>query len=88
VSPLDVEPIIQAVLRVGKLLVVEEGTTGFDLASEVIAAACQRWTSHQALKVRRLGTKPIQIPSSLTLERAVLPSEADIVELCLELFDT
>jgi len=87
ISPLDVHPIMDSVRRTGKLLIVEEGTTGFDLASEVITAVCVASRPGHAVQARRLGAKPVQIPSSAVLERAVLPSEAEIRELCLELFD-
>jgi 2-oxoisovalerate dehydrogenase E1 component len=87
ISPFDPRAIIESVARTGKLLVVEEGTTGFDLASEVISAVCLAARSGKALQARRLGAKAVQIPSAAELERAVLPSEAEIQALCLELFD-
>ena len=87
VSPFNATPIIESVARTGKLLIVEEGTSGFDLASEVIAAVCLSGRSGKALQVRRLGAKPVQIPSAAELERGVLPSEAEVRALCVELFD-
>jgi 2-oxoisovalerate dehydrogenase E1 component len=87
VSPFDVAPILESVSRTGKLLVVEEGAAGFDLASEVIASVCIASRSVGPLHVRRLGAKAVPIPSAAELERAVLPGEADIRAACLELFD-
>jgi pyruvate/2-oxoglutarate/acetoin dehydrogenase E1 component len=67
--------------------VVEEGAAGFDLASEVIAAVSVAYRGTQRLHVRRLAAHPAPIPSAIDLERQVLPSEKDITEACLELFD-
>jgi 2-oxoisovalerate dehydrogenase E1 component len=87
VSPLDVAPVLESVLQTGKLLVIEEGTAGFDLASEVIAAVCIATAGSRPLQVRRLAAKPVPIPSAMELERNVFPGEAEIFAACLELFD-
>ena len=87
ISPLDLRPIIESVSRTGKLLVVEEGATGFDLASETIAGVCIAARGATALRARRIGAQPVPIPSAAELERRVLPSEAEIHAACLELFD-
>jgi 2-oxoisovalerate dehydrogenase E1 component len=86
VSPFDAEPVLASVARTGKLLVVEEGTAGFDLASEVITAVSLGWRGVAPLRVRRLAARPMPVPSAIPLEQAVLPAEDDIVGACLELF--
>jgi 2-oxoisovalerate dehydrogenase E1 component len=87
VSPFDAAAIVDSVARTGKLLVVEEGTAGFDLASEVIASVSVRYRGERALRVRRVAAQPVSIPSAPELEQHVLPAEADLFENCLELFD-
>lgn len=87
VSPFDAGPVLESVARTGKLLVVEEGSAGFDLASEVIAAVSLAYRGATRLHARRLGARPIPIPGAMELEQSVLPAEADIVNVCLELFD-
>jgi len=87
VSPLDLRPIVESALRTGKLLVVEEGASGFDLAGEVIAGVCIAADGKVAVRARRIGAQPVPIPSASELERRVLPSEAQIQAACLELFD-
>jgi 2-oxoisovalerate dehydrogenase E1 component len=87
VSPFDVEPILESVARTGKLVVVEEGAAGFDLASEVITAVSLGWRGPTRLRARRVAARPIPIPNATPLEQAALPSEADIVNACLDLFD-
>jgi 2-oxoisovalerate dehydrogenase E1 component len=87
VWPLDLAPIAASTARTGRLLVVEEGTAGFDLASEVIASLLLEHRASAPRHVRKLAAAPTPIPSAVDLERAVLPQEADIVEACLGLFD-
>jgi 2-oxoisovalerate dehydrogenase E1 component len=85
--PLDVTPVLESVTRTGKLLVIEEGTAGFDVAAEVITSISVAYRGAQALRVRRMAALPVPIPSSTTLEQEVLPSVERIVDAALELFD-
>jgi 2-oxoisovalerate dehydrogenase E1 component len=87
VSPLDPQHILESVARTGKLVIVEEGTAGFDLASEVIASVVAGYRDRRRLQVRRIAARPEPIPSAIDLEQQVLPSERDVVAACLELFD-
>ena len=75
VSPLDIEPIRESVARTGRLLVVEEGAEGFDLAAEVIAGVALGYRGSAPLRVRRLAAHAAPIPSAIDLERTVLPSQ-------------
>jgi 2-oxoisovalerate dehydrogenase E1 component len=87
VSPLDARPLHESVGRTGRLLVVEEGTAHFDLASEVVATAVEGYRGAGRLRVRRIAAQPRPIPSALPLELAVLPSAAALRAACLELYD-
>jgi 2-oxoisovalerate dehydrogenase E1 component len=87
VSPLDSRVIVQSVSRTRKLLVVEEGASGFDLGGEAIAAVSVAYRGVERLYFRRIAARPMPIPSALVLEQQVLPSVNDIVEASLELFD-
>ena len=87
VSPLDARPLQESVTRTGKLVVVEEGTAHFDLASEVVARALEGYRGAACLRVRRIAAQPRPIPSAIDLELAVLPSAASLREACLELYD-
>jgi 2-oxoisovalerate dehydrogenase E1 component len=87
VSPLDTRHVLESVSRTGKLLIVEEGTSGFDLASEVIASVSEKYRGDRRLHFRRIAARPEPIPSAIDLEQEVLPSEQDIVGAALELFD-
>jgi 2-oxoisovalerate dehydrogenase E1 component len=87
VSPFDARPLHESVTRTGKLVVVEEGTAHFDLASEVVARAVEGYGGAGPLRVRRVAAQPRPIPSALELELAVLPSAAALRDACLELYD-
>ena len=87
VAPFDVSPILDSVARTGRLLVVEEGAGGFDLASEVIASVSTAWRGDRSLRVARIAAQAVPIPSSSSLETEVLPSVASIREACLALYD-
>jgi len=87
VSPLDARPLHESVARTGKLVVVEEGTAHFDLASEVVARAVEGYRGSGRLRVRRIAAQPRPIPSALALELAVLPSAASLRAACLEIYD-
>jgi pyruvate dehydrogenase E1 component beta subunit len=56
VSPLDIEPYGESVSRTGRLLVIEEGAEGFDLAAEVIAGVRARFT--EAARRCECGASP------------------------------
>jgi 2-oxoisovalerate dehydrogenase E1 component len=87
VWPLDPAPIVESVGRTRKLLVVEEGASGFDLGSEVIASVTTVQHAEHGVRMRRIGTHPMPIPNALELERTILPSEESIFAACVELFD-
>jgi 2-oxoisovalerate dehydrogenase E1 component len=87
VWPFDAAPIVQSVSRTHKLLVIEEGASGFDLGAEVIAAVAVAGQGRIAFASRRIAARPVAIPSSPYLEPSVLPQLIDIRQACLELFD-
>jgi len=87
VSPLRLQAVLGSAARTGKLLVVEEGASGFDLGAEVIASASIAHRGKAPLRCKRLAAQPIPVPSSTVLELQVLPSVESIMAACLGLFD-
>ncbi len=87
VSPFDPALVLESVSRTAKLLVIEEGAMGFDLGSEVIAAASVRYRGEKRLHCQRIAAAAAAIPSAPALEQEVLPSETQIFAACLEMFD-
>jgi len=57
------------------------------LASEVITQISLGYKGEQRLRVQRIGAKAMPLPSAMELERAALPSEGNVYDACLELFD-
>ena len=86
IYPLDVSVIFESLRQTGRLVVVEEGTHGFDLGAEVIASLAERWTGPQPFRVRRLAAREMSLPSALPLESRVLPSCAELQQLCWEIY--
>lgn len=87
VSPLDTGPIAQSLRRTGRLVIIEEGTAGFDLGGEVIASLATGWREPTPFHVRRIACLPGIIPSARPLEEMMLPNAARVLECCLELFN-
>ena len=87
VSPLDAAAIVESVSRTGKLIVIEEGASGFDLGSEIIATVAVECRDERRPRFARIAAQPTPIPNALELEKQALPSVTDIVDACLVLFD-
>lgn len=87
VSPWDEHIVAASAARSGRVLVVEEGVREFDLGSEVIASVAIEARGDRQIRFRRVATAFTVIPSAPSLEKEVIPSESDIIQACLELFD-
>jgi 2-oxoisovalerate dehydrogenase E1 component len=82
--PLDPWPIVESVVRTGRLLVAEEGIGFAAFGAEVVAQLAE--LAPGALrKLRRLGSPEHPIPSCGPLEKALLPGPAHVVEAVREL---
>jgi pyruvate dehydrogenase E1 component beta subunit len=78
--PLDTDTLVASARKTGRVLLVDEdyrsfGTTG-ELAFRIQAGAFDRLTA----PIRRVAVPDVPIPFSEPLERAVIPSVAQIVE--------
>jgi len=82
--PLDIEPIVESILRTGRLLVVEEGQAFAGFGSELIAqlAADTRVPSFQA---NRINAQADPIPAAKTAENIALPNQDDIIQGVIQL---
>jgi pyruvate/2-oxoglutarate/acetoin dehydrogenase E1 component len=85
ISPLDAEPLVQAVVQCGRVLILEESPTAFGWGAEVAAQIYRRAGSRLHTPVRRLGAAPTIIPAAKLLEEQVLPSTAALEVAILEL---
>jgi pyruvate/2-oxoglutarate/acetoin dehydrogenase E1 component len=81
ISPLDMDTVVRSVKETGRLLVVHESHTTCGLGAEIIAQAYEQIPLGAFLApARRLGAKHVPIPVAETLENAVLPQIADIIQ--------
>ena len=76
--PLDVDEIVESVGRTKRLVVLEENTPDYSVASAVISAVAQRISGGFAC--RAVGSRPVPLPSVRHLEHEVLPSISRVVE--------
>ncbi|HYF56416.1 MAG TPA: dehydrogenase E1 component subunit alpha/beta [Salinarimonas sp.] len=77
--PLDAETILASVRKTNRLVVVHEGWTKWGFGAEVAAMVMEEAFDHLDAPVARVGMRDVPMPYNDTLERAVIPSQADIV---------
>ncbi|HVN88235.1 MAG TPA: alpha-ketoacid dehydrogenase subunit beta [Candidatus Binataceae bacterium] len=79
-NPLDIDTVVASVKKTGKAIVVYEGWrtggAGAEIATQIYEAAFD----HLDAPVERIATLDTPIPYNARLERAALPSPADIVK--------
>jgi pyruvate/2-oxoglutarate/acetoin dehydrogenase E1 component len=83
VSPLNLEPIAQALAVTRRLIVIEEGAGFGSVGAEAIAQLQEAGGSRFC--VARVSGKAAPIPSAPALERAALPSVEDVCVAIIEL---
>jgi pyruvate/2-oxoglutarate/acetoin dehydrogenase E1 component len=83
--PVDLEPIVESVMRTGALVTVEEGTLTAGFGAE-IAARVQEAAWHELRSpVKRVAATDGIIPAARDLEHAVLPTASDVMDAILAL---
>jgi 2-oxoisovalerate dehydrogenase E1 component len=82
--PLDLDPILESVLKSRRLLLVEEGLSFAAFGAEVAAQILEQ-SPGVVDAMRRLASPDHPIPSSGPLEKEVLPGVAHIVERAREM---
>lgn len=80
IQPLDVETVVESVGRTHKLLVADEGYSGFGLGAELGQAVMELAFDELDAPVGRLHTGPTTHPFSPALEAAIRVDVAAIVE--------
>lgn len=79
IEPLDMDTILESIRGTVRLLVVHEAHTNCGLGAEIIARVNEQAPDVLITPARRLGAKHVPIPVAESLEDAVLPQVADIV---------
>ncbi len=83
ISPLDISPILKSINTTRRVIVVEEGGKSFGIGSEIISQIVES-VSHNLLLARRIGSKPVAIPSAQDVENYVLPNTTLVDEIARE----
>ncbi len=84
-APLDVDAIVAAARKTGKVLIAHEATRSCGVGAEVAAIVSEHCFEDLDAPVRRLTAPDVPIPFSPPLEQAVLPQLDQMKEACREL---
>jgi 2-oxoisovalerate dehydrogenase E1 component len=77
--PLDTATILESVRKTNRLVVVHEGWTKWGFGAEIAATVMEEAFDFLDAPVARVGMRDVPMPYNDTLERAVIPGQADIV---------
>jgi len=80
-NPLDVATVLESVRKTGKAIVVYEGWRTGGAGAEIVAQIQEAAFDHLDAPVERVATLDTPIPYNARLERAALPSPAQIIEV-------
>jgi 2-oxoisovalerate dehydrogenase E1 component len=80
--PLDEETILASVRKTNRLVIAHEGWKRFGFGAELAATVMERAFDWLDAPVERVGMRDVPMPYNDTLERAVIPSQADIANAC------
>lgn len=79
-TPWDEACVLESVAKTGRFVAIDESYPVCSAASEWAATVAEKGFSDLKAPVQRVTNKPVPMPFSPTLEKAVLPSEDDIIE--------
>jgi pyruvate/2-oxoglutarate/acetoin dehydrogenase E1 component len=78
--PLDLEPVLESLARIGALVTLEEGTLTAGVGAEIAARVqSEAWDDLKA-PVRRVAAADTAIPAAGALEASMLPGVQDVVD--------
>ncbi|MGE3269359.1 MAG: transketolase C-terminal domain-containing protein, partial [Chloroflexota bacterium] len=83
-APLDTEAIVSSVRKTGGLITVHESWTAYGIGAEVAAVVAEQAMEDLLAPVKRVGTRPIPVPSG-ALRKHALPTAEDVVTAAREL---
>ena len=76
--PLDTDSLIRSVKKTGRLLIVDEGHTGFGISGEIALRLMPEVFYDLEAPIERLGTADVPMPFSPALEFPLIPDEKSI----------
>ena len=80
-NPLDIGTVVESVKKTGKVIIVYEGWRTGGAGAEIAAQIYEAAFDHLDAPVERVATLDTPMPYNARLERAALPSAADIVKV-------
>lgn len=83
-SPLDTDAIVRSVRKTGGLVTVHESWTAYGIGAEVAAVVAEHAMEDLLAPVKRVGTKPVPVPSGAVRKHA-LPTVDDVIAAAREL---
>jgi pyruvate/2-oxoglutarate/acetoin dehydrogenase E1 component len=86
-KPMDTEAVSASVRKTGRCIIFEEGPLTGGIGAEVSARITENCFRDLKAPPVRVAAQDTPIPSALSLERAVVPSEKGICEAVERLFD-
>lgn len=78
-SPLDLEPVMEAALRHGRIVVAHEANLTGGFGAEISARLVEQCFSSLRAPIRRVAAPDIHMPAAPALQQAVIPGVADVV---------
>jgi 2-oxoisovalerate dehydrogenase E1 component len=84
ISPLDISPVLDSVKITKRIVTVEEGSKGFGIGAEIISQVNEALGSSVILS-KRIGAKPVPIPSARSTEDWVLPNTTLANDIAMEI---
>ena len=79
-SPLDINTVFQSVEKTGRLVVVDEASPRFNIATDISAQVCQEMFGKLKSGIRMVSPPHTPVPFSAPLEKAYLPNGKGIAE--------
>jgi len=86
-QPLDTETIFASVRKTGRAVLVEEACLTGGVNAEVAALISEHCLDALEAPIARVGAKDVPIPSSLPMEKMILPQVDDIVKAVKKTLD-
>jgi pyruvate dehydrogenase E1 component beta subunit len=80
-NPLDISTVLESVRKTGKAIVIYEGWRTGGAGAEIVAQIQEAAFDHLDAPVERVATLDTPMPYNARLERAAIPSPAQIVEV-------
>lgn len=86
--PLDIDTLIQSVVKTSRVCIVDIGYQQFGVTGEIAALIGEKAFDYLDAPVSRIGAPNVPIPFAGSLESLVVPDKAQVVGKVMEMFGT